>query len=111
MSSLKFRLKKIDETRKHLLDEIKNNDLMSEKYKKTCKNLNYVEPLLILASIVTSCVSISVFALLVCVPIGAASSVAGLKMYAVKAGIKKYKSIIKKKKLKKHDKNSVFRKS
>ena len=44
MSSLKFRFKKIDETRKHLLDEIKNNDLMSEKYKKTCKNLNYAEP-------------------------------------------------------------------
>ena len=111
MSSLKFRFKKIDETRKHLLDEIKNNDLMSEKYKKTCKNLNYVEPQLILASIATSCVSISVFALSVGVPIGATSCVAGLKMYAVKAGIKKYKLIIKKKKLKKHDKNSVFKKS
>ena len=30
--SLKFRLKKIDETRNYLLDEIKHNDLMSEKY-------------------------------------------------------------------------------
>ena len=32
MSSLEFRLRKIDETRHYLLDEIKNNDLMSEKY-------------------------------------------------------------------------------
>ena len=31
---LDFRLIKIDKTRKFLLDEIKRNDLMSEKYKK-----------------------------------------------------------------------------
>ena len=31
---------------------------MSEKYKKTCKYLNYVEYLLISISIVTGCVSI-----------------------------------------------------
>ena len=42
MSSLKFRLKKLDETRNCLLHEIKHNDLMSEKCKKTCKYLNYV---------------------------------------------------------------------
>ena len=36
-ASLEFRLKKIDETRSYLLDEIKHNDLMSEKYKKTCR--------------------------------------------------------------------------
>ena len=38
---------------------------MSEKYENTCQYLNYVEHLLILASTVTSCVSISVFASLV----------------------------------------------
>ena len=32
--SLKFRLRKTDEARDSLLDEIKNNDLMGEKYKK-----------------------------------------------------------------------------
>ena len=37
VASLKFRLRKIDETRNYLLDEIKHNGLMSEKYKKTCK--------------------------------------------------------------------------
>ena len=33
---LKFRLRKIDETRNYLLEEIKHYDLMSEKYKNTC---------------------------------------------------------------------------
>ena len=40
--SLEFRLRKIDETRNCFLDEVKNNDLMSGKYKKTYKYLNYV---------------------------------------------------------------------
>ena len=33
---LKFRLRKIDEIRNYLSEEIKHNDLMSEKYKQTC---------------------------------------------------------------------------
>ena len=36
-ASLPFRLTQIDEIRNYLLDEIKHNDLISEKYKKTCK--------------------------------------------------------------------------
>ena len=48
MSSLEFRLRKIDETRNYLLVEIKHIDLMSERYKKTCEYLNFVEHLLIL---------------------------------------------------------------
>ena len=60
-ASIEFRLRKIDETRNYLLDERKHNDLISEKYKKTCKYLNYVENLLILASTVAGCVSISAF--------------------------------------------------
>ena len=36
-ASLDFRLRKIDETRNYLFGETKHNDLMSEKYKKTCK--------------------------------------------------------------------------
>ena len=46
--SLKFRLIKIYEKRNYLLDEAKHNDLMIEKYKKTCKYLNYIELLHIL---------------------------------------------------------------
>ena len=44
--SLEFRLRKINETRNYLLDEIKHNDLMSEKYDETCKYLNYAKHLL-----------------------------------------------------------------
>ena len=76
---------------------------MSERYKTTCKYLNYVENVLIFASTVTGCVSISAFAWLVCVPIGLTSSAVRLKICAITAGIKRYKSIIEKKK-KKHDK-------
>ena len=64
-ASLEFRLRKLDETKNYLLDEIKHNDLMSEKYKETIKYLNYVEHLLVLTSTVTGCVSISAFASLV----------------------------------------------
>ena len=101
--SLKFKFIKNYETRNYLLDEIKHNDLMSEKYKKACKYLNYVENLLILVSTVTGCVSITAFDSLVRVPVGITSSAIGLKICAFTAGIKKYKSIIKKKK-KKQDK-------
>ena len=73
---------------------------MSEKYKKTCKYLNYVEHILNLVSTVTSCVSISAFVSLVCVPLGSASSAVGIKICAIIAGIEKHKSIIKKKKKK-----------
>ena len=46
MSSLEFKCLKKDETRNYLLEEIKHNELMSEKYKKTCKYFKYVEHLL-----------------------------------------------------------------
>ena len=51
-ASLEFKLRKIDETRNYLLDKKKNNDLMGEKYKKTCEYLNYVGDLIILVSTV-----------------------------------------------------------
>ena len=74
MSILEFRLKKLDETRNYFLEEIKHNDLMSKKHKKTCKYLDYVEHLLILVSTITGCVSISAFTSLVVVPVGITSS-------------------------------------
>ena len=104
--SLKCRLRKIDKARNYLLDEIKRNDLMSEKNKKIRRYLNYGENLLILSSIITGCVSISAFALLICIPVGITSSAVGIKICAITAGIKKYKSIIKKKE-KKHDSSVV----
>ena len=76
---------------------------MNEKFKKTCKYLNYVEHLLILVSKITGCISISAFASLVAIPVGITSSAVGIKICAITAGIKKYTSIIQKKK-KKYDK-------
>ena len=60
--------------------------------------LNHIEHILILASVVTGCVSIATFASLVGNPIGITSSAVGIKICAIPAGIKKHKSIIKKKK-------------
>ena len=87
-ASPEFRLKKIDEKRNDLLDEIKHNDLMNEKYKKASNYLNYIEHLLFLSSTVTGCVLISAFALLVCVPVGITSSSVEINICAVIAGIK-----------------------
>ena len=67
---------------------------MREKHKKTCK----YEHLLILASTITRCVLISAFTSLVAIPVSITSSEVGLKIRAITAGIKKYKSMIKKKK-------------
>ena len=59
--------------------------------------------MLILVLTVIGCVSISEFTSLVRALVGTASSAVGMKMCAITTEIKKYKSIIKKKK-KKHDK-------
>ena len=75
---------------------------MSEKYQKTCKFLNYVEHLLILASTITGCISISSFASLVAISVEITSSAVGINICPITAPIKKHKSIIKKKK-EKHD--------
>ena len=76
---------------------------MSKKHKKICITLNYIEQFLILSSTITGCVSISDFASLIGIPLGITSSAIGLKICVITAGIKKYKSIMKKKK-KKHNK-------
>ena len=52
---------------------------------------------------VTGCISISAFSSLLGIPIRITSSAIGLKICAIAAGIKRYKSMIKKKK-KKHEK-------
>ena len=83
---------------------------MNKKHKKVFTTLNYIEHFLILASNITGCVSISDFTSLIGIPIGITSSAIGLKICAITAGIKKYFSIIKKKK-KKHDKIALLAKS
>ena len=54
-------VKKVDATRNDILDEVKRNDLMCKKNKKTCKYLNYVKQLLILNSTITGCISVTAF--------------------------------------------------
>ena len=75
MSTLKTNIASLDSipkkdiTRNYLLEEIQQNELMSEKHKKVCRALNYFEDFLIFISAVSGCVSISAFASLTGIPI------------------------------------------
>ena len=71
--SQEFRLKNLEETKNYFIKDIQQNEWMSNKHKKFCKTLNYSEHLLILASVVTGCISIYVFVSLVSIPIGITS--------------------------------------
>ena len=46
ITSQEFRLKNIDETRNYFIEEIDQNELMSQKHRKVCTTLNYIEHLL-----------------------------------------------------------------
>ena len=70
---------------------------MSKKHKKVRRVLNYIEHSLIVISTITGCFSISAFASLIGTAIGISSFTIGLKICVITAGIKKYKSINKKK--------------
>ena len=108
--SQEFRLKKTDETRNYLIEEINKNKLMSNKQRTVYRVLNHSEHLLVLFTTVTGCVSISAFASSVGIPIGITSSAIHLKFCVITAGIRKYTSTIKKKK-KAHDKIALLAKS
>ena len=105
----KFRKKNIDKRRNYLSEKINQNDLMRRKNKNVYTVLDYIEYQLILIFTVSGCVSISAFAL-AGIHIGITSSEIELKICVITAGIKKYKSIIKKEK-KKHDKTVLFTES
>ena len=77
MTSLAFRLNKIDETKNYILEELKHNDLMSEKNKKVCKSLNYFGNDFVFVSAVSGCVSVSAFVSLLGIPIEITSSALG----------------------------------
>ena len=70
---------------------------MSKKQEKVCTTVNYIEHFLILTSTISACISIFAFASLLGIPIGITSSAIESKICAITAGIKKYKSMIKKK--------------
>ena len=71
---------------------------MSKKPKTMHRTLLYYDQFLPAISAVSGCVLISAFASLVGAPIGIANSAVGLKICAITARIKKYKSITKEKK-------------
>ena len=83
---------------------------MSKTHKNVSKTLTYIEHFLILASTITGCVSISAFLSLVDILVEITSSAIGLNIWAIIAGIEKFKLKIKKKK-KKHDKMIILAKS
>ena len=60
------------------------------------KRVNYIDQFLILGSAISGCISVSTLASLIGIPAGITSSVIELKICAITAVIKKYKSIIKK---------------
>ena len=69
--------------------------------------MNYFQYFLVFLSAVSRYVSISAFASLVGIPLGIASSAVGITICVSNGGIKKYKSIIKKKR-KKHEKIKYY---
>ena len=83
--------------------------MISRKHKKICTTVSYIEHFLTLTSTITVCISISAFNFFGCYScrnyIGSAIA---SKICAITAGIKKYKSI---KKKKKHDKTVLLAKS
>ena len=97
---LKKENKKIDEIRNYLIDEINQNESLSKKYKKVCRVLNYINHSVIVIFTITGFVSIFAFASLVGIPIGIRSSAIRIKICIITTGIKKYKSIIRKKSVK-----------
>ena len=68
-----YKLKNINKARHYFVEEINQNELMSNKHKNVCTTLNYIEHVLILASAVTRCILISAFAFLLDIPIGITS--------------------------------------
>ena len=75
-----LRLQNIDEIRNYLIEEMYRNELMSKKYKKICRVLNYIDHSLIVISTITGCASVSTFYTLSGIPIGIARSKIGFKI-------------------------------
>ena len=109
--SQEFILNEIDKTRNYFIEQIKQNESLSKKCKKICKILSYTtKHLLILASLIAWCVSISAFPSLVGILMGIAISETKIKNYVITAGMKEYKSKIIEK-IKKKDKIMLLAKT
>ena len=87
-----------------------STELLSKKHKRFSAVLNYTKHFLILVPAITGCVSISAFVSLVHISLGITSFAIESNICAITAGIKRYKSIIKKMK-KRQDKILFFNKN
>ena len=90
--SQEYRLKNINETN-YLIEEIIEMNWWVKSTKRFVQNS-------FLFFTIFGCVSTSAFSSLVAIPVGITSSTIGLKICAITARIKKYNSIIKKKRKK-----------
>ena len=72
-------------------------EIISLKQNEARTTVNYIEHFLILDFAIIRCISVSDFTVFLSITIGITSSAIGLKIRAIVAGIKTYKSIIKKK--------------
>ena len=72
---------------------------MSNNHKMVSTILNYNEHLFFLTSAITGCISISIYASVFGSLLESTSSAIGLKVWAITEGIKRCKSIIKRKKI------------
>ena len=106
--SQKGRLQKLKEINNYFYKEIDQNELSNNKNKKVFTTLNYKENFPNLVFAVT--VYISAFASLILISKGLMSSTMGLNICAITTTIKKYKSMIKKKK-KKYDEKALLAKT
>ena len=105
--SQEFRLENIDQTRDYFVEEIEQTELMSRKHKNVCTTLNWLKTFLFQ---LLQILGVFQYLLLLGIRIGITSSAIRVKTCAIVVGIKKYRSIIKKKK-KNHDKVELLAKS
>ena len=73
----------------YLIEEINQNELISEKHKMICTTLNYIEHFLVVASTITGYVSISAFASLIGITMQTESSAIKINICTKTPGIKK----------------------
>ena len=95
--SQEFRLKYIDEKRNYFFRRNKAKWINEQKAQKRLYKSKLYWTLSCLASTISGCISISAFACLFGVLMWITSSEIGLKRRSIAAGIKMYKSMIKKK--------------
>ena len=72
----------------YFIKEIDQNKLLSNKNKKVCTALNYIEHFLTLVFAITVCVSISTFAFLIAISKAIMSSTIGLNICAIITRVK-----------------------